>query len=109
MSDKNSKVYKVNLESFDNGAPECWLEFQAAALSTIINGNSLTEGIDQFSLTHSALRGKAKQAFNGKAAELKEEMPANYIKCLQAMAEQVFPKGAFRHQHFYLHQIVHLM
>jgi hypothetical protein len=101
----DSSTYKLYIDPFDTGTPEEWLEF-IRKLNLVVTGNGLlTTPMAAYNLTRSVLRGNALDVFDNKARQLQTINVENYIKCLNAVTNDIFPRHALQNQKRYMRNV----
>ena len=96
-----SPTYALSIPYFDTGSCEEWL-LTKQHIEQACKGQNLTEAPDQYTLARRILRSDALAAFNNKAKELTDETLDNFVLCLQAVTEHVFPEKALKAQKKYI-------
>ena len=96
-----SPTYTLSIPFFDTGTCEEWILTKQSIVQAC-EGQNLTEAPERFTLARRVLRADALAAFNNKAKELGDEDDDNFVLCLKAVTEHVFPEKAFKNQKKYI-------
>ena len=99
----DSMTYQVDIPIFSSGTPEEWIEFKTN-LNDVFRGQNLQEGQSRFNVVRRLLRGSAKTTFlvEEKKFEGKTLTKKALDQCLNAVANGIFHKGAYRAQRDYI-------
>ena len=70
-------------------------------------GQHITAGPGKYAMAHRILEGDALAKFNAKAAELNAVTNANFLLCLNAVTQHIFPQKALQYQKRYMRRSMH--
>lgn len=100
-AEANSQTYELTVPFFRSGTPEEWLVVKKSILRIMV-GQNITAGPGKYSMTRRILDGDALAKFDSKAAELGPETNNNFVTCLNAVTQHVFPQKALQYQRRYM-------
>ena len=92
-TDKDSQIYDMKVLTFKSGTVEEYILWKKD-LKKVLMGQNVTSGPNKFAMTRRVLDGDALAAFEKAAEEEAVETVVSFSKCLEKLAEHVFPKNA---------------
>eukprot|EP00957_Ditylum_brightwellii_P113913 8683976-Ditylum_brightwellii.AAC.1 len=99
--DATSPVYKLYVPFFDEGTPEEWIKFRCG-LAAVLKGQNVTLVPVSYAVAKALLKGDTLTVFEqAEIARGNQTMP-HFNKCLDDVAEHVFPKKAGQIQKCYM-------
>ena len=105
-ADPTSPIYELSLPFFEEGSPEEWILFRRG-LTAVLKGQNITTGPPSYAVAKTLLRGDALTVFEqAEIARGTQTMP-HYEKCLDDVAEHVFPEKAGQIQKRYMRRNIH--
>ena len=100
-ADPTSPTYELSIPFFEEGSPEEWILFRRG-LTAVLKGQNITSGPPSYAVAKTLLRGDALTVFEQvEIARGAQTMP-HYKKCLDDVAEHVFPEKAGQIQKWYM-------
>jgi len=100
-TDKDSQHYELKARSFSTGTVEQFILWKRD-LDKVIKGQNVQRPTDKYEMARRVLDADALAIFNKEALTLVQEDEVNFKKCLQALADHVFPKNALSSQKAWL-------
>ena len=105
-TDKDSQIYDMKVLTFKSGTVEEYILWKKD-LKKVLMGQNVTSGPNKFAMTRRVLDGDALAAFDKAAEEEAVETVVSFGKCLEKLAEHVFPKNALVAQRQWFHRYLH--
>jgi hypothetical protein len=100
-TDSNSLQYELKVRSFGTGTVEQYILWKRD-LDKLIKGQNLERAEDKFEMARKVLEGDALAIFNEKAHDEVVEDDESFKKCLEGLANHVFPQNALTNQKAWL-------
>lgn len=97
-----SQTYELTMRIFCTGMPEEWLLF-VRDLKSVLAGQSVTTGPNNFVMVRCLLEGDAETAFNVAALQHGNESSFNFELCLKDLIAHIFPQCALQCQKCFMH------
>ena len=101
----NSAMYSMKVKIFKQGTPIKWIKFWNILKQVFKDQGIKNNPIAKYVMAQTLLKGEALKQFKTKHTDLMEENKTNdvFLKCMKAIALQVFPKQALAKQKQYMH------
>ena len=105
-ADPTSPTYELSIPFFEEGSPEEWILFRRG-LTAVLKGQNITSGPPSYAVAKTLLRGDALAVFEQAETTHGTQTMPNYEKCLDDVAEHVFPEKAGQIQKRYMRRNIH--
>eukprot|EP00957_Ditylum_brightwellii_P075369 5727189-Ditylum_brightwellii.AAC.1 len=100
-ADATSPVYELSVPFFDEGTPKEWIKFWHG-LAAVLKGQNVTLGPASYKVAKMLLKGDALTVFKQAEIVRGNQIVPHFNKCLDDIAEHVFPEKAGQIQKQYM-------